>query len=198
PRLFRIANAVDHEPPVPHRCRRSQQKLPYLLRSLFISPVADPHHILLRGRTIYRTEDLRIRSLVERPHPRHSKPLAVDPSQHFPKHHHAVKTVDPVQPNLLGRGRRSMMRVMEEHSMPQFFPQRQQSMGQLRSIPLMHHHYIDATQPLPPYISLCERSGFICLDPELWIDLSELRKRRFTCRLLQQVFDRPLHARLKD
>src|SRR3569833_53472 len=114
-------------------------------------------------------EDGGIRCFVQGPDPRHRESFSIDLPQDLSKHHNSVEAVHAKQPNLLWRGRGTMVGIVKQHLVSECLSKVQQSVRQRRRIPFMYQQDVEIFQRLPPGIDGRYETRFIQLNSQIWV-----------------------------
>src|SRR6478672_9709570 len=102
---------MDHGPAIPHGSSRLNEKFFQLARTLFVTPVSNPHNVDVLGK-IKRLEIADVRCFVERPGPRHAKAISVNAPYGFSKRQHSVQKMKIEFKDFSRACVRAMMAVM--------------------------------------------------------------------------------------
>src|SRR6185503_5812724 len=200
-RIVRIAHAVYRKRILPKLAGWSKQKLADLHRTLVITPIANPDHVLLRGHTGERLEHCCVCSFVESPDPLDVETIAVNRSQCIAKSDYSVELIRSKQPYLIRRRRCAMVRVMEQKPEPDLISKFTQEVSQFWWIPFVENYNLRFSQSLAPV--LCGRRstqilGTICVHVQIGINFRKLLQRFLTFIFMPKIVNRPAIFCLED
>src|SRR5207248_2030067 len=113
--------------------------------AFFVTPVADPEHIVLFG-FLQRTENLDVCRLVKCPHFAHTKTIAIDLSQRVTEGEDTIEQVHMETQQLARMALRAMMSVMQKRAEPKLFLKREYRVYKTRIVPFMDEDDIGGTK----------------------------------------------------
>src|SRR5262249_9254074 len=148
---------------------RRDQKFFQLMRTLFITPVADPDRID-RFLAPQRMELLDVGSLMKSPGAGDAKAISIDAANGFAKSKHAIDQVQMKFKDLAGIGVPAMVAVMKERDEAILLLERQHAVHYRRLIPLMQQNKLGFLQLLIQELLELIIAGLVKADVELRID----------------------------